>query len=436
MNSNENETKIPDLPLTQPTPETTRFNRKSVMTIVAVVSAITAASMMWAFAPQKKMTEEEIAAKQKTESKSPVTAPTMPESLAAAPGSYSNIGQAGVPKIGQPLTGDLAGAQLNDQQRNNGPVEPYYSTYSADNAQGQQSLDAAQQDRNQVLDQRRKEIMEARRSSLTFGGTSDAPASQAQAQAHITLPSTDAQQMPNFDSLKGMLGGLGGAPVDQNQQEDKKSFLTQKRQGNNYLESGLVRPVSPYEVKAGAIFPGVLITGLNSDLPGQIIGQIRQNIYDSVTGKHLLIPQGTRIIGEYDSKVTYAQNRALIVWTRLIMPNGNSINLEGMPGVDLSGYAGLSGRVNNHYVRLMTGVVLGSVIGAGAQVATGGQGSANNPASFAQLAVSGAAQNINQAGQQITQKNLNLQPTLEIRPGKKFNVFVTKDLILRPYRGV
>lgn len=163
-----------------------------------------------------------------------------------------------------------------------------------------------------------------------------------------------------------------------------------------------------------------------------MVGQIRENIYDTVSGRYLLIPQGTRIIGEYDSKISYGQERALIVWTRLIFPNGDSINLEGMPGVDLRGYAGLTGKVNNHYVRLLTGVVLGSVLGAASQIAVGPAG-VQNP-NFEQLAVAGAAQNINDAGQQITRKNLNMQPTIEIHPGQKFNVFVTKDLILRPYR--
>ena len=115
------------------------------------------------------------------------------------------------------------------------------------------------------------------------------------------------------------------------------------------------------------------------------------------------------------------------------MPNGNSIFLENMPGIDLSGYAGVSGRVNNHYGKLVTGVVLGSVLGAGAQVAVGGQGAPNVPPSFGQLFTAGAATNLNQAGQRITEKNLNLQPTIEVAPGQKINIFVTKDMILKPY---
>ncbi len=145
------------------------------------------------------------------------------------------------------------------------------------------------------------------------------------------------------------------------------------------------------------------------------------------------MPQGTRLIGEYDSKVAFGQERVLVIWTRLILPNGESINLEGMPGADLSGYAGMTGRVNNHYGKLITGVVLGSVVGAGAQVAVGGQGAPNVPPTFGSLAVSGAAQNINQSAQQHTNKVLNMQPTIEVTPGDKINVFVTKDMILKPF---
>jgi type IV secretion system protein TrbI len=164
-----------------------------------------------------------------------------------------------------------------------------------------------------------------------------------------------------------------------------------------------------------------------------ITAQARENVYDTVSGHYLLIPIGSRYIGEYDSKISYGQERILVVWTRVIMPNGDSISLENMPGIDLSGYAGVSGRVNNHYAKLVTGVVLGSILGATAQIAVGGQGTAISPPSFEQLATAGAASNINTAGQRITEKNLNLQPTIEVSPGAKINIFVTKDMILKPY---
>jgi type IV secretion system protein VirB10 len=170
--------------------------------------------------------------------------------------------------------------------------------------------------------------------------------------------------------------------------------------------------------------------GINSDLPGQIGCMISQNVYDTVTGRYLLLPQGTKAIGTYDSRVAYGQERVLVVWTRLLRPDGSTLSLEGMPGVDLSGYAGLTGKVNNHYVRLLAGVVLGSVLGASSQIAVGAN--SQNPG-FAELAIQGAGQNINEAGQQITRKNLNIQPTIQVPPGGRLTIFATKDLILPPW---
>jgi type IV secretion system protein VirB10 len=175
-----------------------------------------------------------------------------------------------------------------------------------------------------------------------------------------------------------------------------------------------------------------MITGIDSDLPGHLVGQVRENVYDTVTGQYLLIPQGTRIIGTYDSKIAYAQERVLIVWTRLIYPNGDSIDLEGMGGVDMSGYAGLSDQVNNHYLKLLGGVLLSTMLSTSAKIAAGNN--AVGQADIGQLAAAGAGEEINKAGSSLVEKNLNVQPTLEIRPGFKFNVFVSKDLILKPYR--
>lgn len=241
------------------------------------------------------------------------------------------------------------------------------------------------------------------------------------------------QDAPSGTSFKVSLGGESALNTrdDANRQDEKNMFLNENREDDYYLKNPLVPLISKYAIQAGTIIPGVLLTGINSDLPGQISGQISQTVYDSKTGAYKLLPQGAKVIGEYDSKIVYGQERVLIVWTRIILPNGKSINLEGMPGVDMSGYAGLSDQVNNHYGKIVTGVVFGSLIGAGAQMANG-YNRYGNP-SFDQLAIAGAAQNINEAGQQITQKNLNIQPTLEIRPGFRFNIFVTKDIALEPY---
>lgn len=216
-------------------------------------------------------------------------------------------------------------------------------------------------------------------------------------------------------------------------QDEKQQFLERRRDPNFVHAHRLERPRSPYTLMAGTIIPGVLISGINSDLPGQIVGQVSENVYDTASGRYLLVPQGAKVIGQYDSRVVYGQDRVLVVWTRIGFPDGSAVSLDGMPGMDVSGYAGLSDKVNHHFLRLLTGVVLGSVIGAGAQVAQGDTGTLNP--SFPQLALQGAAQNINQAGQRITEKNLSIQPTIEVRPGHRFSVFVTKDVVLPPFQG-
>lgn len=216
---------------------------------------------------------------------------------------------------------------------------------------------------------------------------------------------------------------------DPNAQTAKVKFFEKNRSSLSfYLNSTIEAPVSEYVVQAGTLIPGILISGINSDLPGNIVGQIRENVYDSVSGKYLLIPQGSKVIGEYDSTVTYGQERALIVWTRLIFPNGYSINLAGMGGTDLSGFAGLKGKVNNHTDKVIKGALISSILSAG--VAMAGDTRRN---SFEGYAASGAVEAISQAGARITEKNINIQPTLEIAPGTQFNIFVNKDILLVPY---
>ena len=220
---------------------------------------------------------------------------------------------------------------------------------------------------------------------------------------------------------------------DQNLQGRKNDFLTQTDRSDGYLPNHMVRPQSPYEVKAGTIIPTVLVTGINSDLPGTILGQVRENVYDTVSGNYLLIPQGSKVLASYDSMVAYGQERVLVCWQRLIRPDGTSLSLDCQPGVDLGGYAGFADTVDNHWWRVLTGVALGSVLAAGVVVPQGnvsgyvptmGQGMAAN-----------AAGAVNQAGQQITNRALNIQPTIKVRPGFNVNVLVTKDLVIPPYRS-
>jgi type IV secretion system protein TrbI len=229
-------------------------------------------------------------------------------------------------------------------------------------------------------------------------------------------------------------GGTPPASSDQNLQGRKNEFLTQTDRSDGYLLNQVVRPRSPYEIKAGTIIPTVLITGINSDLPGTILGQVRENVYDTVSGNYLLIPQGSKLIANYDSMVAYGQERVLVCWQRLIRPDGTSLSLDCQPGVDLAGYSGFADQVDNHWWRVLTGVALGSVLAAGVVVPQGNVG--GYVPTIGQGTAANAAGAINQAGQQITTRALNIQPTIKIRPGFSVNVLVTKDMTIPPYRPV
>lgn len=220
---------------------------------------------------------------------------------------------------------------------------------------------------------------------------------------------------------------------DQNGQSEKKGFIQIKAADNSsasdYLASRLQTLDTPYELQAGSIIPGVMITGIDTDLPGQIIAQVRSNVYDSPTGKYLLIPQGSRLTGQYDSQITYGQQRILIIWKRIIFPNGESIDLQGMPGMDRQGFAGFKGNVNNHYLRLFGSAILMSIIGTGAQLAAPTPDNVFTPLTVKQALAQSLNSNLTNMSSSITAKNLNIQPTLEVQPGYEFTISVTKDMI-------
>ncbi len=209
--------------------------------------------------------------------------------------------------------------------------------------------------------------------------------------------------------------------------ERNEAFLKGDANSDIYLQQGLQKPVSPYEIKAGSIIPAALITGLNSDLPGQIVGQVTEPVYDTVTGQYLLVPQGTKIFGRYNSDVGYAQNRLQIVWDRLIMPNGNSIQLEAMVGTDKTGAAGLEDSVDYHISSVVGAILLSSIIGAGANLATDNSADGG----FVDDLGDAAAQQAASVGSEIVSRQLDVQPTITVRPGFKLNILVNKDMIFR-----
>jgi type IV secretory pathway VirB10-like protein len=195
---------------------------------------------------------------------------------------------------------------------------------------------------------------------------------------------------------------------------------------------------SPYELHAGSVIPAVLVTGINANLPGTIVAQVCSDVFDSVTGHYLLIPRGTRLIGTYDNRIVQGQRRVLVVWTRLLYPDGSSLDLLGMPGTDEAGYAGFGANVDEHLNKIFTSALLLSVIGAGAQLSQPQQSSSLYAAPSIGQTIAGAfGQQIGNTSIQLTQRELEIPPTLDVPPGYLFNVLVDRDMVLTaPYGEV
>lgn len=397
-------------------PSVKRFNRKMLAIIAAVAGVVVILAFAVGLQQPKAKAPEPVA----TTSKPPVPN----ETVNSLPGGYDSV----VPQLGDPRPGDLGVADTGGAGTD-GVSNP--------NAPAHQLTPIEQYAQQAELDRLRNEDR-ARIATVSFANAGGNDAAVASEPAAGALDGSQLQQrlLDLAQRGGGPAPGSGSASAptsardDANRQDDKTAFADKVRDTDFQLHATLEHPRSPYTLFAGTLLPCVMTQGINSDLPGQISCMISQNVYDTVTGRYLLLPQGTKAFGTYDSRIAYGQERVLVVWTRLLRPDGSTLSLEGMPGIDLSGYSGLTGHVNNHYVRLLAGVVLGSVLGASAQIAVGAN--SQNP-SFSQLAIQGAGQNINEAGQQITRKNLNIQPTIEVPPGGRLNIFATKDLILPPW---
>lgn len=195
-------------------------------------------------------------------------------------------------------------------------------------------------------------------------------------------------------------------------------------------------PRSAFELRAGFVIPALLISGINSELPGQIVAQVSQDVYDTPLGKWKLIPQGSRLIGSYTSEVAYGQSRILIAWQRIIFPDGKAMDIGAMPGADGAGYAGLKDQVNSHYFRLFSSAFLMSGVTAGIALSQPNTGNFNSRPTASSAMSEGLGQQLGQVTAQLIAKNLNIAPTLEIRPGYRFNVIVTKDMAFsKPYQA-
>ena len=324
------------------------------------------------------------------------------DGLAGLPRDYTGMPRQ-APPLGPALPGDLGRPILNAQ---NTPL----ATVPA--------VDAEQQRIGQEI--------EAARLSKLFASTSISelpPPTAPPADTATTKPNQTSQAtQPSTDDA-----------FAQNGQDRKLAFVNASIDRRITSPDRVEAPASSYVVQAGNVITASLITGIRSDLPGQITAQVTENVYDSPTGRFLLIPQGTRLIGVYDSQVSFGQSRVLLVWTRLIMPNGRSIVLERQPGADTAGYAGLEDEVDNHWGALFKAALLSTLLGVGSEVGAGSD--TGNNGGLIQALRLGASDSLNQTGQKIVQRNLNVQPTLTIRPGFPVRVIVNRDLTLEPYKG-
>lgn len=257
--------------------------------------------------------------------------------------------------------------------------------------------------------------------------TSTAPASYTPSGS---APDRPSMSMPDTSALRE--NGYDPAA-----DKDKEAFFDRAGKDTSWILPHSRTAGQKYEVKTGAVIPGIMVTGINSDLPGNIIAQVSQNVFDTATGNHLLLPQGAKLFGVYDSRVIYGQERVLVAWNRVVFPDGSAVTLGAMPGSDMSGYAGYTDKVDNHYLRIFGSAILMSMISGGMaytmDTLDNSSGDSDNPTLQNEMGSALAAQ-LGQATLQLLQKNLNIKPTLEIRPGYQFNVIVTKDLVFQqPY---
>jgi type IV secretion system protein VirB10 len=361
-----------------------RFRRGAIIGIAALGSVSLMGIAWMALKPQ---VFRQVA--QESELSQPMAKPAS-DALSGLPASYGDA-----PKLGPPLPGDLGRPILRAQERADATVAP-------------SRVDTAEAARQQRL----ADLRAARESGLM---------------AQVTTARNAAPPAALEAAASETAAGAGSTPGTPGTR--KEQFAAARDTGGDLNSGGLVPPVSPNSVLAGSVIAASLITGLSSDLPGMVTAQVTQNVFDTITGRILLVPQGARLIGKYDSVVAFGRRRALVIWQRLILPDGSSVRLDNMPATDPSGYAGLADKVDFHTWTLLIGVGIATLLGVGSELSISGE------SDLVQAIRESAQSNTARAGDQITQRNLDIQPTITIRPGAPVRVLVTRDLILAPWRG-
>jgi type IV secretion system protein VirB10 len=397
-----------------------RLNKRALMTASAVVALLIAGATIIALSPPHILKSGERTELYNTDRKQTA------EGLSKLPKSYEDL----PPKLGPPSPGDVGRAFVESEKKLGTPtssVTPFQANPEEDAERAERIRQAriAQQATESGLFFRLSEKQEHYKQPTPVGSTAEQPSAFRPAAAE-TGPMTS-------DLLAKAAQGLSDRASDiiPFSQARKLAFVGAKPDKETTNPHNLAGPPSPYAIMAGSIIPASLITGLNSDLPGATIAQVTENVFDTVTGEHLLVPQGTRLVGKYDSVVAFGQKRALVVWTRLILPNGNSIIIENLPATDVAGYAGLEDEVDFHTWQLLKGVALASLIGVGTQLSIG-----NNENDLVKALRQSVQQSTNQAGQRLVERELDVQPTITVRPGWPLRVIVSKDLVLNPYQEI
>jgi len=396
--------------LRAPPREVMRLNRRMLAVGAGTLAAAVLGATLWSLQSHKR--ERNPAAELYN-----VDRVSKAESLDQLPKDYSKLPpvvKPAVPLLGEPLPGDLGPAIVKAHQQ----TDARATTGGVDPAQTQ-----------------RLAAEEAARSSVFFRGSGSSGASKATSAATAAVdPSASASGNQSFNPIPSPIAAAQATDptAAQNRQDQKEAFLSKAGDGTVRNAGSLQLPSSPYQVMAGTIIPAALLTGINSDLPGQVIASVTEAVYDTATGRSLLIPQGSRLIGRYDSQVAFGQRRVLLVWTRLILPDTSSIALDKLPGIDPAGYAGLEDGVDWHWDRVLAGAALSTLLGLGAELAAPENRTDGNRIVVAGR--NGSQDTVNQVGQEITKRNASVQPTLTIRPGFPMRVMVNKDLVLRPYQ--
>jgi type IV secretory pathway VirB10-like protein len=376
-------------------PRVTRLSRNVLAGGAAVGSIIIAGAIFWALQNNRRHSPEQ--SELYTTDHHNVA-----DGLSSLPRDYAGVPRR-APPLGPALPGDLGRPIMNAQNAASATVP---------------GVDSEQQ--------RRGQEMEAARLSKLFASTSF----QEMPRSTVQPASLDAgTSAPNPVAPPAIDDAFA-----QNGQDRKLAFVNASVDRRTTSPDRVAAPASLYVVQAGNVIPASLINGIRSDLPGQITAQVTENVFDSPSGHFLLVPQGARLIGVYDSQVAFGQSRVLLVWTRLIMPNGRSIVLERQPGADTAGYAGLEDEVDNHWGALFKAALLSTLLGVGSELGTTSSTNGNN-SDIVQAIRRGSSDTLNQTGQQVVRRNLNIQPTLTIRPGFPVRVIVNRDLVLEPYKA-